>query len=70
MVNAVKLDLPPIVKIHPVVNVSRVQRYVGQVAGQKKEQLASVIVEVEKEWEIEKILNKQWIRGKGKYLVQ
>jgi len=59
LINAVKLDLPPIVKIHPVVNVSRVQRYVKQVAGQKKEQLASVIVEAEEKWGIEKILNKQ-----------
>ena len=26
--NVVKLELPSIVKIHPVVNVSRIQRYV------------------------------------------
>jgi len=36
--NAVKLELPSIVKIHPVVNVSRIWRYMGQVEGQKKEQ--------------------------------
>ena len=28
LLNAVELELPSIVKIHPVVNVSRVQRYV------------------------------------------
>jgi len=33
--NAVKLELPSTVKIHPVVNVSRIRRYVGQVEGQK-----------------------------------
>jgi len=35
--NAVELELPSTVKIHPVVNVSRVYKYVGQVEGQKKE---------------------------------
>jgi len=35
--NAVKMELPSTVKIHPVVNVSRICRYVGQVEGQKKE---------------------------------
>jgi len=35
--NAVKLELPSTVKIHPVVNVSRIRHYVGQVEGQKKE---------------------------------
>jgi len=47
--NAVKLELPNAVKIHPVVNVSRIRRYVGQVEGQKKEQLALVIIEGEEE---------------------
>jgi len=47
--NVVKLELPSTVKIHPVVNVSRVQRYVGQVKGQRKEQPAPVIIEGEKE---------------------
>jgi len=47
--NAVKLELPSAVKIHPVVNVSRIRRYVGQVEGQKKEQPALVIIKGEKE---------------------
>jgi len=47
--NAVKLELPSTVKIHLVVNVSRVRRYVGQVKGQRKEQLAPVIIEGEEE---------------------
>jgi len=34
--NTVKLKLPSIVKIHPVVNVSRIQYYIGQVEGQRK----------------------------------
>jgi len=68
--NAVKLELPNAVKIHPVVNVSRIRRYVGQVEGQKKEQLALVIIEGEEEWEVERILNKRKVRGKDKYLVR
>jgi len=67
--NAIELELPSIVKIHPVVNVSRIHRYVGQVKGQKKEQLLPVIIEGEEEWEVERILNKRWVRGKDKYLV-
>ena len=31
--NTVELELPSTVKIHPVVNVSRIQRYVVQVEG-------------------------------------
>ena len=45
--NAVELELPSTVKIHPVVNVSRVQKYIGQVEGQRKEQPAPVIIEEE-----------------------
>jgi len=56
--NAVELELPSTVKIHPVVNISRIRRYVGQVEGQEKEQLAPVIIEEEEEWEVERILNK------------
>jgi len=56
--NAVELELPSIIKIHPVVNVSRIHRYVGQVQGQKKEQPLPVIIEGEEEWEVERILNK------------
>jgi len=56
--NAVELELPSIIKIHSVVNISRIQRYVGQVEGQRKEQPAPVVIEGEEKWEVEKILNK------------
>ena len=68
--NAVELELPNTVKIHSVVNVSRIQRYVGQVEGQRKEQPAPVVIKGEEEWEVERILNKRRIREKDKYLVQ
>ena len=67
--NAVELELPSIVKIHSVVNISRIQRYVGQVEGQRKKQPALVVIEREKEWKVERILNKQRIQEKDKYLV-
>ena len=35
--NAVELELPSMIRIHPVVNVSRVRRYKLQMEGQKKE---------------------------------
>ena len=56
--NAVELELPSIVKIHSVVNISRIQRYIGQVEGQRKEQPALVIIKGEEEWKVERILNK------------
>ena len=34
--NAIELELPSSIKIHPVVNVSRVRLYKPQVKGQKK----------------------------------
>ena len=57
--NAVELELPSTVKIHLVVNVSRIQKYIRQVEGQRKEQLAPVIIKREEKWEVERILNKQ-----------
>ena len=56
--NAVELELPSTVKIHLVVNVSRVQKYVGQVEEQRKEQPVLVIIEGEEKWEVKRILNK------------
>ena len=56
--NTVKLELPSTIKIHSVVNVSRIQRYIEQVEGQRKEQPAPVIIKGEEEWKVEKILNK------------
>jgi len=67
--NVVELQLSSMVKIYPVVNVSRIRRYVGQVEEQRKEQPAPVIIEGEEEWKVERILNKQQIREKDKYLV-
>jgi len=47
--NAVELELPGTVKIHSVVNISRIRRYIGQVEGQRKEQPAPVVIKGEEE---------------------
>ena len=67
--NAVKLRLLMSMRIHPVVNISRIVRYKKQVKGQKKEEGKLVETEEVEEWEVEKILNKKKIRGVEKYLV-
>jgi len=45
LANTVELELSSTIKIHPVVNVSRICRYIEQVKGQRKEQLTLVIIE-------------------------
>ena len=54
--NAVELELSSTVRIHLVVNISRIHRYIGQVEGQRKEQPALVIIEEEKKQEVERII--------------
>ena len=68
--NAVKLWLSSAMRIHPVVNVSRIVCYKEQVKGQKKEEGKPVEVEGVEEWEVEKVLNKKKIRGIEKYLIR
>jgi len=68
--NAVKLKLPSSMRIHLVVNVSRIVWYKEQVKGQKKEEGKPVEVEGVEEWEVEKILNKKKMRRVEKYLIR
>jgi len=68
--NVIELELPKTIKIHPVVNVSRVRLYQSQVKGQKKIPPKPVIIEGEEEFEVERILNKRVVRGKEKFLVR
>ena len=56
--NIVELELPSTIRIYPVVNISRIRRYIGQVKEQRREQPTPVIIKGEKEWKVEKILNK------------
>ena len=68
--NTVKLHLSSLMRIHPVVNVSRIVCHKEQVRGQKKEEGKLVEVEGVEEWEVEKILNKKKARGVEKYLIR
>ena len=68
--NVIELELPKSIRIHPVVNVSRVRLYKPQVEGLKKILPKPVIIEGEEEFEVEKILNKRMVRGKESFLVR
>ena len=68
--NAVKLQLPSSIRIHPVVNISQIVRYKEQVKEQKKEEEKPVEVERVEKQKVEKILNKKKMRGVEKYLIQ
>jgi len=56
--NAIELKLPKSIKIHPVVNVSRVRLYKSQVERQKKTPPKPVIIKEEEKFGVKKILNK------------
>ena len=68
--NAIELDLPSSVRIHPVVNISRIRRHRDQVKGQKVTLPPPVEIQGEMEYEVEKILSKRKRYGKVEYLVQ
>jgi len=57
--NAVELELPALLRIHPVVNVRRIVKYKEQVERQKKIPPPPVKVAGEKEYEVEEILDRQ-----------
>ena len=67
--NAVKLRLPTSMRIHLVVNISRIVRYRKPVREQRVETMEPVEVDGVEEWEVEKILNKRKIQRVEKYLV-
>jgi len=56
--NMVKLKLLAFMRIHSVINISRVVKYRKLVKGQKVEEPKLVEVDRVKEWEVKKILNK------------
>jgi len=67
--NVVKLKLLASMRIHSVVNISRIVKYRKPVKRQRIEKLKPVEVNEVEEWKIEKILNKRKVRGVMKYLV-
>jgi len=56
--NMIELELPVLLRIHPVVNMSRIVLYKEQIEGQKKILPLSVEIEGHKEYEVEKILDR------------
>jgi len=70
LINAIELELPDTIRIHPVVNMSRIIRYKEQVLGQKKQLALPVIIEEEEEYEVKKIMNKRKRYSKWEYLVR
>jgi len=68
--NAIELKLPKSIKIHLVVNTSRVRLYKPQIEGQKRTPPKLVIIKEEKEFKVEKILNQRMVREKKKFLVR
>jgi len=56
--NVVELELPVSLRIHPVVNVRRIVKYQEQVEGQKKILPFPIEIEEEKEYKVEKILDR------------
>jgi len=68
--NAIELDLPSSVRIHPVVNISRIRRYRDQVKEQKVTPPPPVEIQGEMEYKVERILSKRKKYRKVEYLVQ
>jgi len=68
--NAVELELPVEVRIHLIVNISKIHRYKDQVKEQKVVLPPPVIIEVKEKYEVQKILSKRKRYGKVEYLVQ
>jgi len=65
-----KLKLPTTMRIHLVVNVSQIVRYRELIVEQRVVILKPAEADREKKWKVEKVLNKQKVRGVIKYLVQ
>jgi len=62
--NTVELELLVLIKIHPVVNMSRIVLYQEQVEGQKKILPFSVKIDGKKEYKVE---NRKDVKEKPKY---
>ena len=65
--NAVELELLVLIKIHPVINMSRIVLYQEQIERQKKILSFSVEIDEKKEYKVEKILNRKDVKEKPKY---
>src|SRR5438128_3198715 len=69
--NAVELKLPKTLRIHPVVNISRVKPYLGPLTGQPVIRPGPIHVSEERdeEYEVETIVDSRIYKGKLQYLI-
>lgn len=69
--NAVKLKLPKTIRIHPVVNVSRIRPYnPSRIPNHRTPPSPPVEIDGEFEFEVEQILDSRLSRGRLEYLVK
>ena len=68
--NAVKLELPVLLRVYLIVNVRRLVKYREQVEKQKKILPSLVKIAGEKKYEVEEILDRQKRKERTKYLVK
>ena len=71
MPNAVELKLPKTLRIHPVVNISRVKPYLGPLPGQPVSRPGPIHVteDCDEEYEVDAIVDSRIYKGKLQYLV-
>jgi len=70
LANAVKLRLLVSIRIHSVVDISRILRYKELVKEKKIEKLKPIEEDGKKKWKIKRILNKRVVQECVKYLVR
>ena len=71
MPNVVELKLPRMLRIHPVVNISRVKPYLGPLPGQPVSRPGPIHVteDHDEEYEVDAIIDSRIYKGKLQYLV-
>ena len=67
--NTVKIRLPALIRIHSMVNTSKVVRYRKPVKGYKIKKIKPIKIDKEKEKKVKRILNKNIVWRYIKYLV-
>jgi transposase InsO family protein len=67
---AIQLKLPGTLRIHPVVNVTRLRPYVPPIPGQQVQPPPPIELDGEPEWEVSQILDARLRRGRLQFLVR
>ena len=65
-----ELDLPPVLKIHPVFHVDRLSKYTETEENGKPPPPPPIEVDGEEEWEIERILDSRFYQCQFQYLIR